>query len=112
MGAWIHHTDSWEPIGLLRARRKRPRHRRAAEKCDELAAFHVCSPPCQTSHSSTMPDGMLPCVRRNQMVRRCDAMGQERPICDGRAMFAFAESGHSPPPRRTVKYVADHRLEA
>jgi hypothetical protein len=31
--------------GLLRARRERPRHRRAAEQRDEVAAFHVWMAP-------------------------------------------------------------------
>jgi hypothetical protein len=32
-------------LALLCARRERPRHRRAAEKCDELAPFHRPMPP-------------------------------------------------------------------
>jgi hypothetical protein len=35
------HADPPHPLALLRARRERPRHRRAAEQRDELAAFHV-----------------------------------------------------------------------
>src|SRR5262249_46324203 len=33
------HPDAPHPLTLLRARRERPRRRRAAEKCDELAAI-------------------------------------------------------------------------
>jgi hypothetical protein len=37
----IHqHPDAADPLRLLRARSERPRHRRAAEERDELAAFH------------------------------------------------------------------------
>ena len=35
------HADAPHPLGLLRARRERPRGRRAAEKRDELAPLHV-----------------------------------------------------------------------
>src|SRR5207249_4403413 len=41
-GFWAPHAknaDAPYPLGLLRARRERPRHR-AAKQCDELAAFH------------------------------------------------------------------------
>src|SRR6516164_8765680 len=34
------HADASHPLGLLRARRERPRDRRAAEQRDELAALH------------------------------------------------------------------------
>src|SRR6266511_3180614 len=34
-------TDAADSIRLLPARRERPRCRRAAEHCDEVAAFHV-----------------------------------------------------------------------
>jgi hypothetical protein len=35
----LQHTDTIDPAGLLRARRERPRCRRAAEQRDELASF-------------------------------------------------------------------------
>src|SRR5262249_3548001 len=37
------HTDPPHPLALLRARRERPRGRRAAEKRDELTALHLCA---------------------------------------------------------------------
>jgi hypothetical protein len=33
----VNDSDAWDTRRLLRARRKRPRHGRAAEKGDELA---------------------------------------------------------------------------
>src|SRR5438094_6974936 len=45
-GEWISfrqthkHADAPNALGLLRTRRERPRHRRAAEQGDELAALH------------------------------------------------------------------------
>jgi hypothetical protein len=36
----IEKSDSPYPLALLRARRKGPRHRRAANKRDEFASFH------------------------------------------------------------------------
>jgi hypothetical protein len=35
------HADAPHPLRLLRARRERPRHRRAAEQRDEVAAFQL-----------------------------------------------------------------------
>ena len=40
-GRGQEHADAPHPLGLLRARCKRPRRRRAAEKRDELAPPHV-----------------------------------------------------------------------
>ena len=40
-GCGQEHADPSHPLGLLRARRKRPRCRRTAEKRDELAPSHV-----------------------------------------------------------------------
>ena len=37
----IEHADAPHPLGLLRARRERPRRRRAAEQRDELAALDL-----------------------------------------------------------------------
>jgi hypothetical protein len=34
------HAHASHPLALLRPRRERPRRRRAAEQCDELAAPH------------------------------------------------------------------------
>jgi hypothetical protein len=34
------HANAPHPIGLLRARRERPRPHRAADKRDEFASFH------------------------------------------------------------------------
>ena len=45
-GCGHKHADAPHPLGLLRARRERPRRRRAAEKRDELAPLHV--PPKDT----------------------------------------------------------------
>jgi hypothetical protein len=42
------HADTPHPLGLLRARRERPRDRRAAEQRDELAASYV-------EHEATSP---------------------------------------------------------
>ena len=39
-GCGQEHADAPHPLGLLRARRERPRSRRAAEQRDELAASH------------------------------------------------------------------------
>src|SRR5262249_50128381 len=39
----LHFPFKFTPHIALRARRKRPRARRAAEQGDELAALHVCS---------------------------------------------------------------------
>jgi hypothetical protein len=49
-GEGYQRTDSPNGARLLRARRERPRHRRAAEKRDELAAPH-----CQISQFK-LPD--------------------------------------------------------
>src|SRR5215472_11134988 len=38
-GEWYEHADAPHPLGLLRARRERPRGR-AADERDELAPFH------------------------------------------------------------------------
>jgi hypothetical protein len=38
------HTDAPHPLGLLRARRERPRHRHAAEQRDEIAPPHGAYP--------------------------------------------------------------------
>jgi hypothetical protein len=38
-------ADASHPIALLRARRERPRNRRAAKQCDELAASHIAPLP-------------------------------------------------------------------
>ena len=40
-GRGHEHADAPHPLGLLRARRERPRRRRAAEQRDELAPSHV-----------------------------------------------------------------------
>src|SRR5262249_28077086 len=42
---------------LLRARRERPRHRRAAEQCDELAPFHSHASRASDTKDSTPPNG-------------------------------------------------------
>jgi hypothetical protein len=39
-GRGVEHADAPHPLWLLRTRRQRPRHCRAAEQCDELAALH------------------------------------------------------------------------
>ena len=44
-GEWNEHADAPHPLGLLRARRERPRRRRAAEQRDELAPLHVWMAP-------------------------------------------------------------------
>src|SRR5262249_29385172 len=45
------HTDAPHPLGLLRARRERPR-RRAAQQRDELAALHSITSSAATSSLS------------------------------------------------------------
>jgi hypothetical protein len=56
---WHEHTNTPNALHLLRARRERPRHRRAAEQRDELAPSHhsitlsaMASSPGGTSMSS------------------------------------------------------------
>jgi len=39
-GAGHQHADAPHPLGLLRARRERPRGHRASEQRDELASLH------------------------------------------------------------------------
>src|SRR5262245_22326165 len=43
------HPDAPHPLGLLRARRERPRGRRAAKQRDELAALHSISSSARAS---------------------------------------------------------------
>src|SRR5262249_37490211 len=61
-GGGQQHADAPHHVGLLRARRQRPRYRRAAEKRDELAAVHsitspsrpvLVSPPIRATCKST-----------------------------------------------------------
>src|SRR5262245_42152979 len=49
--AWtgVQAADAISPPGFLRARRERPRHRRAAEQRDELAAFHSITSSARAS---------------------------------------------------------------
>src|SRR5262249_21338426 len=50
-------ADRWQPGGLLRARRERPRGRRAAEKGDELAPSHGLPSSGRGPHITTpFPD--------------------------------------------------------
>ena len=44
-GCGQEHADAPHPLALLRARRERPRRRRAAEQRDELAPLHVWMAP-------------------------------------------------------------------
>src|SRR6516225_3523493 len=43
-------TEAAHPVALLRARRERPRRRRAAEERDELAAFHSITSSARASN--------------------------------------------------------------
>src|SRR5262249_27359260 len=63
LGKSLQYSDAPHPLALLRARRERPRHSRAANERDELAPLHVehqVSPPgkpapiplCQLTPSS------------------------------------------------------------
>src|SRR5262249_160899 len=51
-GRTHEHADPPHPLGLLCARRERPRCRRAAEKRDELAASHSITPSASPSSLS------------------------------------------------------------
>src|SRR6516165_8613384 len=46
---WHEHADAPHPLDLLRARRERPRHRRTAEKRDELAPVHSITSSARAS---------------------------------------------------------------
>ena len=48
------HADAPHALGLLRARRKRPRRRRAAEQRDELAPLHSITLSARPSSASGM----------------------------------------------------------
>jgi hypothetical protein len=67
---------------LLRARRQRPRHGRAAKKCDEFPSPHRPSPLAQTlgklrlSHS-----GETPLVHNGKLWRPMSQLGQKLPPC-------------------------------
>src|SRR5262245_2168799 len=52
LGPRHQHTDPPHPIGLLRARRERPRHRHAAEQRDELAPLHSITSSASASNLS------------------------------------------------------------
>src|SRR5437016_3530629 len=54
------HEPDYRHRRLLRARRERPRHRRAAEKSDELAAFHSITSSAATSRvcGTVMPSAV------------------------------------------------------
>src|SRR5262245_33149975 len=58
--AMYQDADAPHPLGLLPARRERPRGHRAAEKRDERAAFHCPMPPVlrteSVAHLSTVGD--------------------------------------------------------
>jgi hypothetical protein len=43
-GQMHEHADAPHTLGLLRGRRKRPRRRRAADQCNDLAASHGTPP--------------------------------------------------------------------
>ena len=48
--ASVHeHADAPHPLGLLRARRERPRRRRTAEQRDELAPLHSITSSARAS---------------------------------------------------------------
>src|SRR5215472_8354719 len=49
LGERHEHTDAPRSLALLRARHQRPRHRRAAEKRDELAAPHSITSSARAS---------------------------------------------------------------
>ena len=49
LGEGHQHADAPHAIGLLRARRERPRSRRAAEQRDELAALHSITSSARAS---------------------------------------------------------------
>ena len=52
VGGEVHkHSDAPHPLRLLRARRERPRHSRAAEQRDDIASSHV--PVAAHSHCFT-----------------------------------------------------------
>ena len=81
------HTDAPYALGLLRARRERPRRRRAAEQRDELAPPHVLPQPedrtlphrcreCRVVHHSKVAADVRSwvihvVVGRGASVRRC-----------------------------------------
>ena len=48
-GCGQEYADAPHPLGLLRARRERPRRRRAAEQRDELAAAHSITSSARAS---------------------------------------------------------------
>src|SRR5262249_59195496 len=53
-GCGEEHADAPHGLGLLRARRARPRGRRAAEQRDELAAPHSITSSARTRNASGM----------------------------------------------------------
>ena len=53
------HANPPDSVGLLRARRERPRRRRAAEQRDELAALHCCSHSINSSAMASSLSGIL-----------------------------------------------------
>src|SRR5262249_52351010 len=55
LGSGRDDPDPPHPVRLLRARRERPRRRRAAEQCDELASFHSIT----SSAIASSPGGKL-----------------------------------------------------
>ena len=48
-GCGHEHADAPHPLALLRARRERPRRRRAAEQRDELAPLHSITSSARAS---------------------------------------------------------------
>ena len=90
------HADATHPLGLLRARRERPRSRRAAEERDELAPFHRrMSPALQTERLAHL-GGLGDLLRCGISNRPMSARGHERRFRYLRGTFAY-------PPRLAVK---------
>ena len=77
-GCGQEHADAPHPLGLLRARRKRPRGRRAAEKRDELAPFHYPMSPVLPAERIAYLSYGRSLLRCGISVRPMSQMGQNR----------------------------------
>ena len=85
------HADAPHPLGLLRARRDRPRCRRTAEKRDELAPSHCCPRGLRTCIVAAQTD-----VRQEGLSRTLpmSALGQKRTSAAQAACPLYPQSGH------------------
>src|SRR5262249_38602150 len=82
-------ADHWQPGGLLRARRERPRCGRAAEQRDELAPFHCLMSPVRPTERIAHLGGAADLLRCGISTWSLSAWGHKQTSRGPLAMSAF-----------------------